>query len=139
MFTPAMKLKSSPAMCGALPRSGRRHVDLAWIGLRVGDQFGNGLGWNRWMHKNDHRYANDARDRCDIADEVEIELLVERRVYGVWDGGQKQGMPVRRRIDDRFGADVAAGSRPILNHEGLSQPIGKPLADQPRRDVDAAS
>ena len=90
------------------------------------------------MHKNDHHHANDARDGCDIADEVEIELLVERRVDGVRDGSQKQGMPVRRRIDDRFGADVAAGSRSILDHEGLSQPIGKPLADQPRRDVDAA-
>jgi hypothetical protein len=48
-------------------------------------------------------------------------------------------MPVRRRIDDRFGANVAAGSRPVVDHEGLPEPIGKPLPDQPRGDVDAAS
>jgi hypothetical protein len=48
------------------------------------------------------------------------------------------GATVRRRIDDPFGAEVTAGPRSILDHEGLSQPIGKPLADQPRRDIDAA-
>ena len=81
------------------------------------------------MHKNNHRHANDACDGCDIADEVEIELLVERRVYGIREGGQKQSMSIRRRIDDGFGADVAASSWSILNHEGLSQPFGKPLAN----------
>src|SRR5205823_5061023 len=106
MFTPAMKLKSSPAMCGALPAPADAMLTLP--ALRVGNQFGNGLGWNRWMHKNNHRHANDACDGCDIADEVEIELLVERRVYGVWEGGQKQSMSVRRRVDDGFGADVTA-------------------------------
>jgi hypothetical protein len=70
---------------------------------------------------------------------LKIELVVERRVDRIREGSHKQGMPVRRRIDDRFGADVAAGSRPIVDQEGLPEPVGKPLPDQPRRDVDAAS
>jgi hypothetical protein len=32
------------------------------------------------MDQHDQRQANDARDRRDIADEIEIELLIERRV-----------------------------------------------------------
>jgi hypothetical protein len=48
-------------------------------------------------------------------------------------------MSVRSRIDDRFGPNVAAGARSILNHEGLSQPLRKPLANQARRDVDPAA
>jgi hypothetical protein len=38
-----------------------------------------------------------------------------------------------------LGADVAAGARPVLDDEGLTQPFGQPLADQPRGDVDAAA
>jgi hypothetical protein len=33
-------------------------------------------------------------------------------------------------MHDCLGADVAASSRPILNDEGLAQPLGKPLTDQ---------
>lgn len=45
---------------------------------------------------------------------------VSRRVGAVRRGG----------MHDCLGADVAASSRPILNDEGLAQPLGKPLTDQ---------
>jgi len=41
--------------------AGRRHVDLARIGLGVGNELGNGLGWNRWIHQHYEWLANDAR------------------------------------------------------------------------------
>src|SRR5262245_54420622 len=91
------------------------------------------------MEKNDHRHAHDPSDRRRIPDEVEIEFLVESCVYGVGYSGQKQGMPVRRSIDDRFGADVAARTGTVLNHEWLPESLRKPLAYQARRDVDPAA
>ena len=80
MLTPVIILNSSPATCGDGADAGRRHVDLARIGLGIGDELGNGLGRNRWIHHHDIGHADDARDRRDVADEIEIELVVERRV-----------------------------------------------------------
>jgi hypothetical protein len=91
------------------------------------------------MHKNDLRHANDASNRRDVADEVEIELLVKRGVDRVGDCGQEQRIAVRGRIHDRLGADVAASARPIFGDERLSEPLGKPLTDQARGDVDPAA
>ena len=65
---------------GPGPVAGRRHVDLARIGLGIGDELGNRLGRNRWIHHHDKGHAADACDRRDVADEIEIELVIERRV-----------------------------------------------------------
>src|SRR5207253_9650355 len=55
----------------------RRHVDLTGIGFGVSDQFGNGLRWERRMYLQDSRSAVDARNRCDVANEIEAEMVVE--------------------------------------------------------------
>ena len=47
MSTPAIILNSSPVTWLRGPVAGRRHVDLARIGLGIGDEFGNRLGRNR--------------------------------------------------------------------------------------------
>ena len=78
------------------PVAGRRHVDLARVGLGVGDELGNGLGRNRRIHLHDVGHAHDARDRRDVADEIEIELVVERRVDRVAATDQEQRVAVRR-------------------------------------------
>ena len=81
------------------------------------------------------RHADDARDRRDVADEIEIELVVERRVDRVGERDQEQRVAVRRRAHDRLGADIAAGARPVLDDEWLAEPLRQPLADQARDDV----
>src|SRR5262245_29447693 len=58
------------------PNAARRHIDLARIGLGVRDELGNRLGWNRWMDRHDKRLADDGCDRCDVADEIEIEFVI---------------------------------------------------------------
>ena len=80
MSTPVIILNSSPATWGRGPDAGRRHVDLARIGLGVGDELGNRLGRNRWIYLHDSGDADEACDRRDVADEIEIELVVKRRV-----------------------------------------------------------
>ncbi len=91
------------------------------------------------MQQYDHRHADDAGNRRDAANKVEIEFLVERGVDRIRYGGKQKRVSVRGRVHDGLGADVAASSRPVLDDEGLPQPIGKPLTDQPRGDVDAAA
>ena len=39
---------------------------------------------------------------------------------------------------DRLGTDVAAGARPVVDDEWLTEPLRQPLADQARDDVGPA-
>ncbi len=115
--------------------AGRRHVDLARIGLGVGNELGNGLGWNRWIHQHYEWLANDARDWRDVADEIETELVVKCRVDRVHRSYQEERVAVRSRTHDRLGTDVGAGARPVLDDEWLAEPPRQPLADQASDDV----
>jgi len=90
------------------------------------------------MHEKDHRNADDTADRRDVADEIEIELLVERGVDRVRYAGEQERVSVGRRIHDQFGADIAGGTRPVLDDERLAEPLREPLADQACSDVGAA-
>ncbi len=121
------------------PVAGRRHVDLAWIGLGVGDELGDRLGRNRWIDHHDVGHAHDARDRRDVGNEIEIELVVERCVDRVRRSHQQQRIAVRRRAHDRLGPDIAAGARPVLDDEWLAEPLRQPLTDEARDDVGRAA
>src|SRR5882757_9266263 len=87
------------------------------------------------MHDYDEGVANDASGRRDIADEIEIQFVVERRVDRVRRTRQQKCVAVRWGTHDRFGADVAAAARPVLDHEWLANPLRQPLTDQTRDDV----
>ena len=113
----------------------RGHVDLARISFGVGDELGNGLGRNRWIHHHDTGLAADARDRRDVAKEIVIELIVERRVDYVWCTDEEERVAVGGRAHDGFGGDIAGGARPVLDDEWLAEPLRQPLADQAREDV----
>src|SRR6516225_11821392 len=62
----------------------RRHVDLAGIDFGIGDEFGDRLDWHRGIHLYDKRVASNACNRRDVADKIELEIFVERRVTRVW-------------------------------------------------------
>jgi hypothetical protein len=53
-----------------------RHVDLARVGLGIGDEFGNRLGRKRRVHHHDDRQTHDTRDGRDVANEIETELVI---------------------------------------------------------------
>jgi hypothetical protein len=69
------------------------------------------------VHHHQVGLAADARDWGDIADKIVVEMLVERGVDRLRPADQEQRVAVRRRMGDRFGADVAAGARPIVDDE----------------------
>src|SRR4051812_25974098 len=87
------------------------------------------------MHNHDGRLAANARNWSDVADEIEIELVVERRIDGIRRIGEQKGIAIRSRTHDCLGADVAASTGPILNDELLTEPLRQPLSDRARGDI----
>ena len=69
----------------------------------------------------------DHRDRHDVADEIEAEVLVERGVGRHRLRDQQQRVAVRLRARDRLDAEIGAGARPVLDDEGLAHVVRQPL------------
>src|SRR6059058_1040502 len=91
------------------------------------------------MYYQDVGPNGDARDRRDIADEIETELVVECRVDGVRGAAKKESVAVWRRTHDRLSAQTAASTHSIFDHEWLAEPFRQPLTDQTREDVRRAA
>src|ERR1700728_2477416 len=59
------------------PIAGRGHIDFARIGFRVSDELRDSLGWYRWIYHHELGTNANARDRCNVADEIVIEVRVD--------------------------------------------------------------
>src|SRR5262249_10384784 len=57
---------------GRASDAARSHVDLARIGFGIGDEFGKGLGRERWRDHDNERSLADARDWRDVAHELKL-------------------------------------------------------------------
>src|SRR5215813_4369962 len=113
----------------------RSQIDLARVRLGIGDELGDGFGWNRGINHHDFGHAHDARNRRDVADDIEIELVIERRVDRVRRGHQEKCVAVRWGTDDRFGADIRAATWAVFYDELLAQPPREPRSDETRENV----
>jgi hypothetical protein len=80
------------------------------------------------------RPARDLRSG-DIAQVIELEIVIERRVPGIVRTTEKKRVAVRRRSRDEFGCEAAAGARSVLDKELLTYPLREPLADEARIKV----
>ena len=116
-----------------------RHVDLAGIGLGIGDEFRDRLRRHVRIHLHHQRNERNARHGCGVVHEVEMQVAVDRRVDRVGGHGKQQRVAVRRRFHRIFGSDVAARSGPIVNHDRLAEPVRQPLRHQPADDVGRAA
>src|SRR5262249_38662545 len=52
---------------------------------------------------------------------------------------QQKRVAVRGRAHDYLDPDIGAGAGPVLNDEGLSQPLRQPLTYQARKDVEGSA
>jgi hypothetical protein len=102
--------------------AGRRHLDRARTRLRVGDELRGARHRHRRVHHHDQGFSGDARDRRDVAQEVEAEIGIERGADRVGRTDEQKRVTVGRRPHDRFGGDIAGAARPVLDHERLAEP-----------------
>ncbi len=117
----------------------RAHVDLAGIGLGVGDQFRHRLRRECRRCDQHERQRDEAADRRDVAQEVERQLLVEGGVDRVGGGGQQDGVAVGRRADHRLRRDVVGGAGLVLDHHRLAEALRQEVGHDPRQDVGGAA
>jgi hypothetical protein len=82
---------------------------------------------------------HDAGRHCDIANENEWQIPVERGVDRVVRAGPDEGVTVGRRPHDGLGGDIAPGAGPVIDDDRLAHSLLKRLRNQSRRDIAAAA
>ena len=113
-------------------------IELASIGLGVGDEFGNAVHRDGRTDHQDIGHTHDARDRIAVPQEIVVEVCVKGCVDGVGRIGKEERIAVGRRPDHVFGADIVGGAGPVLDHELAVEAARQPIGNQPRHHVDRA-
>jgi hypothetical protein len=119
--------------------TGRRHQELARIGLGKGDQLRDRLHRSRRF---DHHHAGAVHhpgDRRDVANDVEAQIVVEPGAEGIHRGDHEQRVAVRGSADHRFGREIAAGAGTIVDDERMAQPGRQPIGDDAREQIGRAA
>ena len=110
-------------------------MELARIGLSIGDEFGNSFCRDcRIDHHNEGAKAY-AGDRHNVTDEIESEVVVNRRIERVRGSNQEQRIAVRRCGRDDFSADIAACARPVIDDDRSAEPLRKRCTYKARDNV----
>src|SRR5580704_3932982 len=77
--------------------------------------------------------------RLDVADKIEIQMLIECSVDRVAGIDQEQRVAVGRSPDDSLGTEIASGAWFVLDDKGLPEMLRERLRDQARRDIRGAA
>src|SRR5262249_56547500 len=109
--------------------------DLAGVGWAKIEKSRNGVGGNGGINRHNVDRAQQACDRFNITNEIEIKLGIERRVDRVRRRDEKECVAVGGRPYDRLRADIAAGTWPVLDNELLTRPLRQPLTHQTGANV----
>ena len=102
-------MKSVPGV-DRTANTGCCHIDLAGIGLGITDEVRDGLSRKRRIDLHDEGRPSDACDRRGVADEVEIEIVVQRRIDCIRRRGHEQCMAIWKRPHHSFSGKVSAGT-----------------------------
>jgi len=70
---------------------------------------------------------------------ADITLFIKRHVNGVWRGDKQERVAVRGGARDRLQSQIAATARPIVNDDGVAEPLRQRLTDKARADVRRAA
>ncbi len=117
----------------------RRRIDLAGIGLGVGDRLRHGLGRKLGC---DHQRVRNARQHRDLLELSGIEI--EPRIEVLVDDQRRrrrrqERIAVRLRLVDELGADIAGGARAVLDDDRVPPLAREPLGHDAWHDVGRAA
>src|SRR3974377_220521 len=100
-----------------------KFLDRFCLHFRIHDQQVRGSGGeNHWR---------------EIAQHVELQIFVKRRIDCVGDGRNKKRIAVGGGLRRKTRGNVATGTRPVFDNERLSGRLGEFLSDNTGHDVDA--
>src|SRR5580692_11499714 len=91
------------------------------------------------MDKHEIRDPLDAGDRGYVADEIEIEAVIQCRVDSICGTDQQECLAVPGGFDDPLCGKIGAGAWPVLDDEWLTHLFREPLPNQARDDVTGAA
>jgi hypothetical protein len=106
------------------------------VRLGIGHHLGNVLYRYGGMHRQDIGGEHHHGDRSEVLFHVVGELAEEvgRRGHGAHVGDQ-HGMAVLVGLGHKVGPDVSGGSHLVLDHDRLTDGLGKMRSDQAGKDV----
>ena len=133
------ELEQFPGQVGGGARTAGGVIELAGVGLGVGDQFPQVVGWHLGVGQQHIRVGGDHRDGNKLV-RVVAQFFVKALVDGERPGGrQHQGVAITGGVKERLGANVAASADPVFDDDRLT-PLGlQPLADDARQGVRSAA
>jgi len=92
-------------------------------------------GWDD-PHSHQHEWIfGEQADHREVVDGAVRQRLVKRHGDGVTGGNAHQRIAVGRHAGDLPGRDPAAGARPRIDHDLLTQTARQPVGDDARDDV----
>jgi hypothetical protein len=123
------------------PNTRGAEVDLARIGLGVGDQLLHVLGREIHIGGEDQRRNSGERHRDEVLRRIERELaLVQGHVRGIAGDHGQHRVAVGCGLRHEVGAEDAVGSGPIVDHDRLAERARHLLRDHAGDDIgDAAA
>jgi len=83
--------------------------------------------------------APSLTDRLDVAEKIEIELVIQRRVDGVCRRDKQKRVAVGCRLGGEVGADDAAGAAAVIDEDLLAEPFAELVGDDAADHVVAAA
>ena len=105
------------------------------IGCKPGQRCGRHLGMDD-QHIGRGRDHRDDRKRRGVVIDLGVEALVDDQRARP---GREQGVAVGRRLEDEFGAEIAAGAGTMLDDHRLAPARRERLAQQPRDQIRGAA
>src|SRR5262245_24315360 len=115
-------------------------VDLAGIGLGVGNQLGGRARRQRRMHREHARLPADQPDRGEVLARIVAGVGIERRIDIERTGiGEQDGVAIGRALGDRPRRDGAAGAAAVLHYDLMTEPAGHLLGNDARQRIVAAA
>src|SRR6516164_2292328 len=91
------------------------------------------------MYLQDSRSTVDARDRRNVANEIEAEIVVECHVPRVIRTNHEERISIGRCLHYRLNGEIAASAGPVLDDDWLTEALGQPLTDQAGKRIDHAT